>query len=231
MIKRQGLAAICAVILIVLLSSSAAKSQWDAGASVRMLSDAKSFGGSFEIGKQYSFGWLFLQGAYVYRRFDYNKTFFGFIQPNYYPNGYAIGPGAVEFPERTEVGGFAYAAGAYTAKTYAAYLPLGSQFVISATYCYPLSKRIIVGPMIGIALQNQAPVAATSEIEGHQSAPLYGPMISEGSDFPPASDKMAVVGNFGGCVMIALSNSVNPALLMLDYATETGAGAGLAFPM
>lgn len=236
--KRQIYAIHCAVILMVLISCSTAKSQWYAGASARMLTDAKSFGGSFEIGKEYSFGWLFIQGAYINRLLNYDQTFFGFIGSSQVPFGYGIGPGDVSFPKSTVVGGVTYAQGTYEAKTYSAYIPRGPQYVISTSYCYILSHSIMLGPTIGFAVQNQSPVAATNDIEGTPSAPLYGPLISAGSipeNYPPESytsaGKIIIVGNFGGCVKISLSGRDRPALLILDYATQTGAGAGLAFPL
>ncbi len=124
--KRQIYAIHCAVILMVLISCSTAKSQWYAGASARMLTDAKSFGGSFEIGKEYSFGWLFIQGAYINRLLNYDQTFFGFIGSSQVPFGYGIGPGDVSFPKSTVVGGVTYAQGTYEAKTYSAYIPRGA---------------------------------------------------------------------------------------------------------
>ncbi|MFI5200815.1 MAG: hypothetical protein ACHQNE_00325, partial [Candidatus Kapaibacterium sp.] len=149
--KRPFCVANSAAILMVLLSFSPAKSQWYAGANARMLTDAKSFGGAIEGGKQFSFGWIFLQGAFIDRRFDYIQTFSAFIDHSGNPFEFAIGPGSVSFPGRLVVGGVAVAAGLYTAKTSTAYFPLGPQYVVSATYCYPVFSWLMFGPTIGIA--------------------------------------------------------------------------------
>jgi hypothetical protein len=210
---------------MVLISCSIAKSQWYSGASARMLSDEKSWGGSFELGKQCSFGWLFVQGAYINHQFDYDQTF---NEVTYFPQG----EGVFTVERTTVLGGRTYAPGEYSASAYSAYFPHGPEYTISATYCYPLTGSIMFGPTIGIVYQNQAPVAAV-EVSEINNVPqyLYGPFAPPGEDSPilPGT-KRIIVGNFGGCVKIALSGRDLPALLILDYANETGAGAGLAFP-
>ena len=107
----------------------------------------------------------------------------------------------------------------------------GPEYTISASYCYPLSGSIMFGPTIGIVYQNQAPVAAVG-VSNNNNVPqyLYGPFAPPGEDSPvlPGS-KRIIVGNFGGSVKISLSGRDRPALLILDYATQTGVGAGQRF--
>ena len=245
MVKRRNYSANCAVIVIILLSCSAAKSQWYAGASARMLSDAKSFGGSFEIGKEYTFGWLFLQGAFINRQFSYNQTFSSFIETGVV-NDFAIGPSAVTLPRETTLSGTALDAGLYQAKTYTAYFPQGPQFVVSGSYCYRLFSWLILGPTIGVAFERQAPVAAAYAVERNTgwitlSSPVFGPETSIAAmpeDYPNpqnggynTDDKTIIVGNFGGSIKIALSGSAMSTLLILEYATQAGAGLGVAIPL
>jgi hypothetical protein len=219
--------------MIVLLSCSAAKSQWYTGTSVRVLSDAKSFGVSLEVGKQYSFGYLFLQGAYINRQFTYEQTFTGLLNTGYYV-GYGIGINEVSFPQAGVIDGRFFDAGTYPAQTYVAYFPKGPEFVFSASYCYPLFNFMMLGPTIGVVFQNQAPIYAARDIGGFESlAPLYGPAITNGLNSSSAvPNKRLIFGNFGGCIKISLfSANPNTSLLILEYATQTGTGLGLEVPI
>jgi len=103
---------------------------------------------------------------------------------------------------------------------------------------------MMFGPTIGIALERQVPVAAASAITDLHggwitlSPPLFGPRITQGAFVDPGypgteedpANKMIIVGNFGGSIKIALSGTAHPALLILDYGTQTGAGLGVAIP-
>jgi hypothetical protein len=213
-------------IFIILLLCNSASAQWMIGASGHALilpashndyntGSALSAGISIEVGREFSFGWLFLEGTWINHLLVYDQTV-----PQIYQN--QSGQTVVLLDKEGSYGGRVFDAGFQSGQGYSAYYPSGPQYFISATYCYVLDSLIMFGPVIGFGWQKEVAVqAATIEDpnnSGVYSSPVYGP---PGGGAPGTE----IVGNFGFAVKISIKGTI-----LIEYATKTGAGLGYAVP-
>jgi hypothetical protein len=214
----------CVVVLILLLRCSPASAQWMIGGSAHTLilpssnndynsGSALSMGISIELGHEFFFGWIFLEGTWINHMLVYNQSV-----PEIYHD--QSGQTVVYLASAGSYGGREFAAGFQSGQGSTAYFPGGPQYFVSASYCYPLDSLIMFGPIIGIGLQNQISVPAATIEDPYQSgvfsSPVYGPPSL-------SSSGKVIVGNFGLSVKLSIGGT-----LMLEYATKTGAGLGYA---
>jgi hypothetical protein len=216
----------CAVVLIILFLSVRASAQWMVGASGHALilpssnndyntGSALSSGISIEVGREFPFGWLFLDGTWINHRLVYNQTV-----PQIYQN--TSGQTVILLNNAGSYGGIEFPAGFQSGQKYSASFPSGPQYFISASYCYVLDSLIMFGPIIGFGWQKDVAVQAATMQDPNNSAVYSSPVYGPPGGGNPGTE---IVGNFGFAVKITVK-----VMILLEYATKTGAGLGVGVP-
>jgi hypothetical protein len=214
------------VILFLLLRCGTACAQWMVGASGHALilpasnndyntGSALSTGISIEVGREFSFGWLFLEGTWINHRLVYNQTV-----PQIYQN--TSGQTIILLNNAGSYGGIEFPAGFQSGQKYSASFPSGPQYFISASYCYVLDSLIMFGPVIGFGWQKDVAIQAATIQDPNNSAVYSSPVYGPPGGGNPGTE---IVGNFGFAVKITVK-----VMILLEYATKTGAGLGVGVP-